>query len=239
MHKTIEEVNELFEIQQKLTDMFKCEIEEGKENVACHIEKLGEISDMIKDIAEAAKYTMKKKYYEMLVCELMKEDDEMEEVGRMGYDNYRHTNGKFAKKGTGMNVGHGSHLRMGYDRMPWPRDVMPYDPNPFLTGDEMATYDPRRDYRMGYPMSDRIYHDMQEMRDHSGKGHHYDEYKMARKHYTETHDEHDHHHMNEKILDQTMETSQVMGEMWRDANPETRKQMKMSVKQLLDAWEKG
>lgn len=239
MHKTIEEVNKLFDIQEKLTEMLQGEVNEGKEYMVCHYHEIGELSDMVKDMAEAAKYTMKKKYYEMLVCELMKEDDEMEEVGRMGYDNYRHANGKFAKKGTGHYVGHGSHMRMGFTDMPWPNRVDPYNPLPFFPGEDGGIYDPHKDYRMGYPMPERIQHDMQEMRDHSGKGRHYDEYKMARKHYTSSHDEEDHRHMDDEIMEHTMEVSDTMGEMWRDASPETRKHMKTNLKQLLDAWERG
>lgn len=233
MHKTIEEVNQLCEIQKKLTDMFECEIDEGKENVACHTEKLGEISDMVKDMAEAAKYTMKKKYYEMLICDMMMEDEDLHEIGRMGYDNWRHANGHFAKKGTGKNVGHGSHLRMGY---PWPHNMRPYDPLPFFE-DEEIMHDRDPHHGMGYPM-DGIYRDFTEMRP-SEKGRLYDEYKMARKHYTSSHDEKDHHHMDDKIMEHTIETSEIMGEMWRDASPETRKQMKSSLRQLLDALEKG
>lgn len=259
MHKTIEEVNKLCEIQKKLTEMLEGEVCEGREYIACHAEQVGEIADMVKDMAEAAKYTMKKKYYEMLICDLMSSDEEMEEVGRMGYDNWRHTNGKFARKGTGRNVGHGSHLRMGYPM--WPPYVNPYLPDVIWDEHDMMADNPlSRDgytrgaadgkgrvqvnqnqgrvmrpaapYRMGYPMDD-IYRDDTEM------GKLYDEYRMLKKHYTDTHDEQTHRDMNDRIIEHTMEVSDTMGEMWRDASPETRKQMKANVKKLLDAWEKG
>lgn len=232
MHKTIEEVNKLCEIQKKLTEMLECEVNEGKEYMALCADKVGEISDMVKDMAEAAKDTMKKKYYEMLICDMMREDEEMDEVGRMGYDNRRYSSGKFAPKGKGRYVGHGSNLRMGY---PWPHNMRPYDPLPFFEDEDM--HDMSRDYRMGYPIND-IYRDFTEMKP-SEKGRLYDEYQMARKHYTSSHDEKDHRDMDDKIIEHTMEASETMGEMWRDASPETRKQMKMSLGKLLDAWEKG
>lgn len=233
MHKTMEEVSRLCDAQKKLMEMFEGELSEGKEYVGCHAEHIGEISDMIKDMAEAAKATMEKKYYEEVICAMLEYSDP-EELKRMGYDNWRYKSGRFAPKGHGTDVGHGSHMRMGFDS-PWPAHINPYFPMPMYRDDwegDGLTHDAV--YRMGYPMDD-MYRDMQDPE----RGRIYEDYKRARKHYTQHHDAPSGDRMNDKIMEKTMETVDTMEEMWRDANPETRKQMKNNFMQLLDAWEKS
>lgn len=237
MHKTIEEAERICSARKRVMEMFEAELSEGKEYVACHAECIGAIVDMIKDLAEAGEKVMKEQYYETVI-KAMEDYDDPEAYERRGYDNWRYKSGRFAPKGRGTDVGHGSHLRMGYD-MPWPDYVYPYLPMDMyhdeIGADGMMHHDPHR--RMGYPMDD-MRRTMDHM-DHSERGLMYDEYKMAKKHYTQTHDEKDAHHMNAKILEKSMETLDTMGEMWQDANPEIRKQMKHDVMQLLEAWEKN
>lgn len=233
MHKTMEEVSRLCDAQKKLMEMFEGELSEGKEYFGCHAEEIGEISDMIKDMAEAAKATMEKKYYEEVVFAMLEYGDS-DELKRMGYDNWRYKSGRFAPKGHGTDVGHGRSMKMGFDS-PWPAHMRPYMPIDMYRddweGDGLMHDAP---YRMGYPMDD-MYRDMQDPE----RGRIYEDYKRARKHYTQTHDETSEHRMNDKIMEKTMETVDTMGEMWRDANPETKKQMKHNLMQLLEAWDKS
>lgn len=235
MQKTMDEVTKICEARHELFEMFKGELAEGKDYVGCNVERIGEVADMIKDLAEAGEKIMKEQYYETVI-KAMEEYDE-EDYERMGYDNRRYSNGRFAPKGHGHYVGHGSHLKMGYP-YPWPDHVHPYLPMDMYHDEMAGDGTMRHDLpRMGYPMND-MRRTMDHM-DHSERGLIYDEYKMAKKHYTQTHDEKDAHHMNEKIMEKSMETLDTMGEMWKDANPEIKKQMKHDVMQLLEAWEKS
>lgn len=70
-------------------------------------ETLGEITDMIKDLAEAEEKCHKACYYKKVV-EAMEEYED--EDGPMGYDHYRYASGRFAPKGKG-------HYSAGYTPM--------------------------------------------------------------------------------------------------------------------------
>lgn len=93
----MEKLKDLNELKHKLLDAVKAEVSKGVENV--DTEELGEVVDMIKDLASAEKDCMEACYYE-LVCEAM-DDGESE---RMGYDRWRYASGRFAPKGRGSRV---------------------------------------------------------------------------------------------------------------------------------------
>lgn len=98
----MEKLNDLRDIRHKLIDCASAELAKGIDKVDAA--EMGEVVDMIKDLAEAEMYCAKS--YDM-------EDEE-----RMGYNRRRYASGRYAPKGRG---------RMGYDRMmdePWP---MGYD----------------------------------------------------------------------------------------------------------------
>lgn len=264
MHKIMAEIKEMCDVKETLMKWVKSEVDKGQYGAeCCDAEALGSVVDMVKDLSEAAADCMKKKYYEMMICAAMTTGEDMEEAGRMGYDNWRYpSSGKFAKKGQGTNVGHGANLRMGFvDGNPWPPYVDPYmDPNMqnpewvnFPMGyderrsmrgngndrtnssDRNRTSDSRSSQVMGYPM-DEVW---KYGEDFAGlKGTPYDDYRMAKKHYTETHKEEDHHKMNEKIANASVDMISSMGEMWEDANPETRKKVEENMRTLLKQWEK-
>lgn len=255
MHEIMAELKTLKGTKKTLSEWIACAVSAGKEGFEC--EAVGALTDMVKDLAEAEEKCIKAKYYEMLIGEMMSQDEDMCELGRMGYDNWRYKSGKFAQKGRGTNVGHGPSLNMGYTPFPpYNADFkIPYDPwknqsndpfkNPFMGYDggrrsegsyrdgERASgnYDDSNG-RMGYPMdewgqeNDRLHRP-------------YNEYLNARRHYTETRDPEESHKMNAKILEATMETAETMGEMWRDANPETKKQMEGNLTKLIDEWKRS
>lgn len=90
----MEKLKELNEVKHTLLDAVKMQVSGGLESV--NTEELGEVVDMIKDLASAEKDCMEAAYYE-LVCEAMSG----EENGRMGYDRWRYASGRFAPKGRG------------------------------------------------------------------------------------------------------------------------------------------
>ena len=116
MHK------KLHDTAEKLLDSLCGEIESQGLHVLC-AEEVGAVTDMIKDLCEAA-------YYEQVV----KAMDEAQEPERMGDDRYRYANGRFAPKGRGTyqgytptitpEMGYPTGERMGY---PMPRDMDSYN----------------------------------------------------------------------------------------------------------------
>lgn len=237
MHKTMEEINKICDTNEQLMCWVQDEINCGKEYMSNPevVQNVGQLVDMVKDLADAAKNLMKKKYYEMMICAAMTTGEDMMDVGRMGYDNWRYKSGKFASKGHGTNVGHGRSLRMGFldDRdYPWPDYVHPHMMPEMQYGMKM---DPRSSQIMGFPMDDVWKYG----EDWSGmKGTPYEDYRMAKKHYTETNKPEHRKEMDDKIVDASVDMIGSMGEMWEDASPETRKKMEENMRTLIHQWEK-
>lgn len=106
-------------MQECLTEKAVNELEKGVENV--DTSEMGQVVDMIKDLAEAE--------YHSIISKAMKKADEEEEEydkellrslkaeygeesGRRYYDHYRYANGRFAPKGKGT-------YRRGYEEPPY------------------------------------------------------------------------------------------------------------------------
>lgn len=128
----MEKLKDLNEIKHRLIDWTKTETVKGFETPE-EVEVLGEVVDMIKDLAEAEEACMEACYYET-VTEAMTEDE------RMGYDRWRYASGRFAPKGRGT---------YGYT----PERMMPADG--YVTGGAEMPYNGtysggRYNSRMGY-----------------------------------------------------------------------------------------
>ena len=93
------DIKRMHDMIEKLSETAKCEFDKGIENVdAC---EMGQVTDMLKDLAEAM-------YYRTLTKAMDEaEDDEIMEMfdrygdGRRFYDHYRYSDGRFAPKGRG------------------------------------------------------------------------------------------------------------------------------------------
>lgn len=104
------DIKRMHDMIEKLSETAKCEFDKGIENVdAC---EMGQVTDMLKDLAEAM-------YYRTLTKAMDEaEDDEIVEMfdrygdGRRFYDHYRYSDGRFAPKGRGS-------YRRGYDGPYW------------------------------------------------------------------------------------------------------------------------
>lgn len=218
MHRSIE----------TLSSWFLCESEKGKE--CFDVCAAGQVADMMKDLAEAMGERQKQKYYEKLTCLAEKELKmmESEDDGPYGYDNYRYaSSGRFAPKGKGSYYGY----TPDHDgKMMDEKDI-------FGDFDGMRGYPHMRvgrpprfhESRMGYPMHDTM---------PSDHGRWYDDYKEAKKHYHETRDESHRKTMQEKIEEHVEDAVDTMKEMWADASPEVKKEMKMHITKLLEDWAK-
>ncbi len=112
-------IERIHKMQECLTEKAVSEFEKGIENV--DTSEMGEVVDMIKDLAEAE--------YHSIISKAMKKADEEEEEydkellrslkaeygeesGRRYYDQYRYANGRFAPKGKGT-------YRRGYEEPPY------------------------------------------------------------------------------------------------------------------------
>lgn len=112
-------IERMHKMQECLTEKAVSEFEKGIENV--DTSEMGEVVDMIKDLAEAE--------YHSIISKAMKKADEEEEEydkellrslkaeygeesGRRYYDQYRYANGRFAPKGKGT-------YRRGYEEPPY------------------------------------------------------------------------------------------------------------------------
>lgn len=208
MNKTLMELDEIKEMKKKLSGWLKEELECGKDYVACHYEAIGEIVDMVKDLAETEEKCMKAKYYET-VTEAMHEYDHgdmEEEEGPYGYDHYRYASGRFAPKG------HGHYSAAGYTAPTFKSNVRVHDPH--MDGS----------FKMGY----------QDMESRTGKGKTYDEFDDARRHYSDTGKAEDLREMNDKLGKHLSNTIEQIREMADVANPEMRKKLKRDVSGLMD-----
>lgn len=112
-------IERIHKMQECLTEKAVSEFEKGIENV--DTSEMGQVVDMIKDLAEAE--------YHSIISKAMKKADEEEEEydkellrslkaeygeesGRRYYDQYRYANGRFAPKGKGT-------YRRGYEEPPY------------------------------------------------------------------------------------------------------------------------
>lgn len=131
----MEKLKELCEIKHDLIDAVKKQIEKyGVCSPEINTEEMGEVIDMIKDLAKAEKDCIETDYY-ATVIEAMHGAEE-----RPGYDRWRYASGRYAPKGHG-------HMS-GYT--PYPEVYKPHNMIPDYMMDGRYNMD-----RMGYPNETR------------------------------------------------------------------------------------
>lgn len=223
-------VERLCEIEEWLLDYVEREFESQKcFQSADEIVAAGEVIDMVKDIAEAKEKCIKAKYYETVTdaMEEYGEEEGQEENRPSGYNNRRYANGRYAPSGRG-------EVR-GYMPMPEPmRGPWAYTATPGggsnngsmsssnnMTGTSSGRsgYDPGM-MMMDYPVSDR--------------GRHYDDYRMAKRNYTETRSEEDKKRMHEHADEYINHTVAAMLEIWNSADPEQKQHIKNNMTPLIN-----
>lgn len=125
MHKTMECVEDLGTMKEKLMEWTKQAMAPGPESI--NTDEMGKVVDMIKDLAEAEKDCWKACYYK-LVTEAMEEGEGMPELpewmptDRAGYDNWRYSSGRFAPKGRGHRSGYTPYHMPPDGRMGYPHE---------------------------------------------------------------------------------------------------------------------
>lgn len=142
--------SKLCEMEEKFINLLSSEICEGNEYIAKNMEAIGEMTDWIKDIAEAKEKCKKAEYYSLLINE---------ENNMMGYDNWRYpSSGRFASSGHGSYYGYRPMDVRDEENMyktsePWGRRFG------YPTPDKRMPYSGRGDAYDNYLFAKRHYHE--------------------------------------------------------------------------------
>lgn len=161
------DIMRMHDMIEKLSECAKCEIDKGIENIdPC---EMGQVTDMMKDLAEAMYYrTLMKAMEESSADETMEMFERFGD-GRRFYDNYRYANGRFAPKGKGAKHEYDEppywHMTPEmYRNMERNRDVDRIDGRMYYTEPIVPMGDNMRDRREGKSgMSRRSYMESKEL----------------------------------------------------------------------------
>ena len=207
------DIMRMHDMIEKLSECAKCEIDKGIENIdPC---EMGQVTDMMKDLAEAMYYrTLMKSMEESSADETMEMFERLGD-GRRFYDNYRYSNGRFAPKGRG--------TRRGYDEPPY------FHMTPEMYRGMEHDRDIDRNYgRMYYTEPATSCMNMTE----SG-------YDKAKRHYTETKEMHkantaeDKEHKMKSLENYMKELSGDITELLTDMTAEERTMLKSKLSTLV------
>lgn len=212
-HKKLEDMkksgsyDEICELKKDLVKIFASELHaKGVDDL--DTKDCAEVADMIKDLAEAEKACMEACYYEAVIKAMEKADEQEEQEGRMGYNAYRYANGRYAPKGRGTRRGYMPEMGMM---------------NPYL-------YDPDFEEAME---KGRLGYQGEDPEDDPRQSREYNEYKRAKRHYSETKSPEDKRKMDEHAMKHVNQAMDSFREMWRDADPNMRKRMKADLTTLV------
>lgn len=203
------DLGDICEVEKALTCALKTVVSQGIFSKEVDYKELGELVDMVKDMAETKKDCWKAYYY--MTAALGMEGGYDEEEEPMGYNANRYSSGRFAPAGKG-------HRSSGY-MMP-KEDRLEHE----FWMDGMRP--------MGYSGNRYPYY-ANNMQGDNRYGKTYAEYENARRHYTETKSPEDKSHMDESARGHIKESMETMREIWKSADPTLRKEMKASLTGLI------
>lgn len=200
-----------------------CELKDGllswaRDHKECQdIPMYGQVIDMIKDLADTEKNCWEAMYYQSIV-EAMKEEKEAMKYGgdRAGYDHWRYSSGRFAPAGRG-------HYSAGYTPTVDDRGSMDMDWDWDFQNPRMGYTSGGNKNSMGGSSMGRGGSQM------SG----YHRYRNARMGYQTSGSEDDKHEMSEATKEQIMELSESVRDIWKDADPSTKKELKSQMMSLI------
>lgn len=193
------------------------------------------LADISKDLAELMEKESKAAYYKCLAKGMKESEEEKElllkmgipkhEVAMMGYDNWKYASGRYAPKGKGHYVGHSTS---GYTPAGEPivGDFNGMYENAFRNAE---IHDPT--FQDMFPMG---YTGNMDNANRTGRGDHYDRYLDSRRHYTETKKDEDKQRMHDDARAHVKNVEYTMRDMWKDADPALKRDMKSSLQSLLN-----
>lgn len=212
------DIKRMHDMIEKLSECAKCEFDSGIENVnTC---EMGEVIDMMKDLAEAMYYRTLTKAMENAESEEVLEMFDRYNDDRRYYDHYRYSDGRFAPKGRGT-------YRRGY------KEEIPY----IMTPEMYREHDPEYYRDMDRANRGRMYytepsttptHDIRE-----GKS------GMSRKMYMETKEMHkgntpeDKQHKMRELENYAKELTEDVVDMVADMSAEEKNLLKTKMQTLV------
>ena len=201
-------------LKERLVSWATSELDEGKCNDPGVIHAYGEIIDMVKDIAEAEKLCREADYYKSV-------HEAMEGYGddpRMGYPRRRNAMGQYSRTG-----------HSGYDDGFYPME------------DDRMRIERERSGRMGYT-HDRFAPQMRMDEDNRGMredwedprySRPFNQYRMAKRHFTETKSDKDRQEMKDYANEHVAESLSTLREIWDSADQDLRVRMKSDLTKLI------
>lgn len=227
-HKKLDELKgsssykDICDAKKDLLEVFMAELH-TKGASGMDTKESGEVIDMVKDLAMAEKYCMEACYYEHVI-KAMEDSEDDDEDGRMGYNNRRYSSGRYAPKGKGTRMGYNPYA----SDMPFP-EMFWYDPN--YMDEYVKNYQNRPGYSPDRDRKESRNWDNQDIDNSYGRT--YNDYKKAKRHYTESNSSADKQEMNDRGMRHVNEAISTFREIWRDADPEMRKRMKDDMTKLV------
>lgn len=212
MHEEVEsKMRELSEIKERLvSDVRSMVVSKGLPSQ--HVKECGEIVDMIKDLAEAEEKCWKACYYKTVIKAMEDTDDKWNDEG-MGYNTHHSARtGRFTS-------GRGSR-GMGF---------RPMDDEDRYVHEYLNNPSEFRHRMMGYNPSNR--NDMNEGEERYG--HAYRKYQDAKRGYTQTNSPEYRDQMRNHMHEHVADTMVTFRDMWSNADPEMKKQMKADLTKLV------
>lgn len=205
---------EICELKKKFLKIVDTELNE-KSTKELNTEELGQVVDMIKDLAEAEKCCQEACYYQSVVKAM---DEAKEEDHRMGYSpkaRMRLANRYFMDN---YDYPEMSNMRMGYPK----RGESSRDGSMDRSRDSMGRF--TSSGRSGYDGYD------EDRNDRYGRA--YNEFRKARRHYTETKSMADKQMMDEHANEHLVDSMQTLKEIWEASDPTLRKKMKADLQKF-------
>lgn len=221
-----EMVEKICELKKEIVDFLECIIDDR--GLHCmEAEETGEVVDMIKDLAEAEKNCYKAEYYKSIV-EAMEDAEEEEELmmklgmrDRMGYTPRRGANGRYIPRPGYVPM----HMMDDEDyvaQMDWDGPRMGYSPTGQGNRSQSGNNIPNMGGRGGYPDGMSQY------------GRPYEEWRMAKRSYTETRSPEDKERMNEHANEHIMASITSLREVFKASDPETKRRVKQDLSSLVN-----
>lgn len=245
IEKIEEDMRELLKVKEKMIEAVSMEFAKGPEHV--DVEEAGKVIDMIYDIAKAEKNCYEAEYYKSII-KAMEEGEEEEDEHKAGYTRYY---SRYPHKRSMLwhkpfvdhepyleeymdDIEYGENMKMGYTGGNSPgrggssggrgSGGGSYGNRGGGSGNSMG--------RSGYMGDEEDYERMKESYD-ARYGKPFMDYRKAKKHYTQSNSPGDKSEMTAHANEHISDMINSAREIWKDADPEQRKQMKASLSGLL------
>lgn len=210
------DVKRMYCMIEKLAECAEKQFDSGIENI--DTSEMGQVVDMMKDLAEAIYYRELTKAMQEFDAEDIMEMLDRYGVGRKFYDHYRYADGRFAPKGSGT-------YRRGYEELPYYH----------MTPEMYRNMEQYRDMDRG---SGRMHYTEPSMISDSGS-HMESRYDMAKRNYIESKELYrgntaeDKEHKMKELEKYTREIGSDIAEVISDASPEEKALLKQKMQVIM------